>query len=72
MADDLLLYNLRRNNLKKLIEKYGNQRALGKAINVQESYINHVIKGRRNLSFDYCRKIENTLGIANGWMDLAH
>jgi len=72
MIDDI--QSLRKDNFKRLIEKYGNgnQTFFGKAINVNPSYINHVVNGRRGLGPAFCRRIENTLGIVNGWMDTIH
>ena len=66
------IQKLRKDNLKRLIEKHGSQSAFGKAIKTSSTYISHILNGRRNLGPVLCRKIEKSLGIANDWMDSKH
>jgi plasmid maintenance system antidote protein VapI len=56
--------------LKKLLEDYDSKSAFGKAVGIDQSYISHVLGGRRSLGPVLCCRIEKALGLDEGWFEI--
>lgn len=63
---------IRRNNLNKLIEKYGSQRHLSEKIDIDSSYLSQIKNpdNPKNIGEKMARKIEVALRLPVGYMDL--
>jgi transcriptional regulator with XRE-family HTH domain len=62
-------YDVRRKNLKLLIEQYEGPAALARKLGVTTSYISQLVKARRPISERTARDIEMTLRLTHGWFD---
>lgn len=71
---------IRRRNLASLKEKYGSWRSLADAFGVSESQLSQWVNasadsrtGRpRGMRDSTCRKLEQAIGLKQGWLDLSH
>jgi hypothetical protein len=61
---------IRRENLKLLVEKHGSKAALARATGKAPAYIFQLISGRSNLGEAAKRDIEKVLGLERDWLDL--
>lgn len=59
----------RKNNLIDLIKKAGSQSKLSKQIDLDAGYISQMKNGTRQMGEKTARKIEESLGLENGYMD---
>lgn len=75
------IYKVRHTNLVSLLRTYqdsrgGSERGLlidfGRLIDVSDKQVSHLKSGRRNIGSATARKIEQQLGLQDGWMDVTH
>ncbi len=67
-----MINEVRRKNIRLLVEQYGGQSGLAKATGKAPAYINQLVSGTRNLGESACRSFEAELGLPKGWFDTAH
>jgi hypothetical protein len=60
---------IRRQNLKGLIKKYGTQEAFEEASGASANYASQVLNGTRDMGDRYAETIEDGLKLSKGWMD---
>jgi hypothetical protein len=66
---DDLINEIRRRNLRRLIEEYGGARILAKRLNVSESRLSHIMTRARTWGERSARAWEKKLGLNTGWFD---
>lgn len=59
----------RRANLIKLIENYGTIEQFAEMADQSAGYLSQIKNGTRNMGTRIARKIEQAMGLADGWMD---
>ena len=64
--------DIRRENLKLLVARYGTQAELSRATGKAPAYIGQLAAGVRNLGEAASRDIERALGLPRDWFDHAH
>lgn len=65
--------DIRLKNLHKILERSGlTQTELALKCEVSPSLISQIITKRRNMGSAFARKLEERLGLAEGWFDLPH
>lgn len=60
---------IRRNNLEKLIERFGTIVALSEATNVPAGFISHIRNKTKDMGAITARRMEAELNLERGWMD---
>lgn len=65
---------IRRDNLRELVRRYGTQAALAERIGTSPAYISQLLstRVRANVGHAMARQIEALLALAPGWMDVVH
>lgn len=63
------IFDVRRDNLKRLLKEYGTNTALAGATIKSTSYISQLLGGASNPGETVSRGIEKTLGLPSGWLD---
>jgi SOS-response transcriptional repressor LexA len=66
------LIEIRRLNLKDLVDQYGSQVGLANALDESSARINHLLTGQRNIGEKTARKYENQLNKPIYWLDINH
>lgn len=71
-SERMNIYEIRRENLARLIESRfdGRQRGLADAIDRQPDYISRVLKGAKNIGEAFARHVEKSLGLQTGALDI--
>jgi transcriptional regulator with XRE-family HTH domain len=64
-----VISDIRLGNLRLLISKYGGQRRLADAAEMNPSHLSQIVTGRRGLGETLARRIEETLGLPHLWLD---
>jgi plasmid maintenance system antidote protein VapI len=65
--------SIRRENLRWMLNSHGDAAHLSRALGfANPSYISHLSNGRRSVTTDVARKIEEVLGFPVGFMDQKH
>lgn len=63
---------IRQENLSRLEQQYGSQRALADALDSTPGYINQLLTSRRTIGEKAARRFESLLKKPNGWFDQTH
>ncbi len=63
---------IRRENLRLLIEQYGTAAALADKTEIDVTYLRNIKNGERDMGVETARKLEEKTGKSPGWMDVLH
>jgi hypothetical protein len=66
---DIHLATIRRDNLRRLLSKYGSQKELARVSGLVPAHISQMLGGKRNVGNGAATRIEQRLELAAGWMD---
>lgn len=64
--------DIRRENLKKLLERFRSQRAFQDHAGVSQAQVSSILTGRRVMGADVARRIEQALSLPPYWMESEH
>lgn len=73
MGNLLTITDIRRANLLKLIDKYGGgqKKRFGEIAGMDPGHVSQICNGVRGMGDHVARKLEETLTLGKGWMDVA-
>jgi hypothetical protein len=66
---DIHLATIRRDNLRRLLNKYGSQKGLASVTGLVPAHISQIMGGKRNVGHGAAKRIEQRLELVAGWMD---
>jgi transcriptional regulator with XRE-family HTH domain len=66
---DIHLAITRRENLRRLLNKYGSQKELARVTGLVAAHVSQIMGGKRNVGHGAAKRIEQQLELAAGWMD---
>lgn len=64
------MFDVRRERLKKLVEKAGGSASLAKQYGLNPNYVYQLVNGLRNIGEKSARKLETTMGLPSKWLEI--